>query len=466
MPLNGSGAYSLPQPQYPAIAGTIIEAQDWNDILDDIASVLSNAVYVDGQAVMEAALKMGNFKILNLATGAADTDAVNYAQVFKNPTFTSTAGNDVKVIGEEFVVDPTTFTVTPDALNITVLTLAISATTTLTLSSSNDITLSATDDIFISPTDDLVVSAQDVIMTANTITFNGATKADLTSTSTAPNQPLTANGTEIVNMFTLNQVAMQASLPTLTGNNGKVLKIDGSGNVIWSGVLDTTIIKPGTGTDFATTTGTQTLSNKTYKSALFEDSADATKKVQLQLGAVAAGTTRNVWVPNEDVTIATPGWRLLSVINASNSATVDVESAINSNYDDYVIVGTEITFQTNLVAFEVLFKIGGVYVITGYYEDAGDGIASKSNDPSGHLAGSVSNAANVSFSFHMHIPKPAGTGFKGCFFDAVNAANGTVIGITNAISNSNAGALTGVRFKCSSGNIVAGTFKLFGIRKA
>ena len=244
MPLNGSGGYSLPQPQYPAISGTIIEAADWNDVLDDIAAVLSNAVYVDGQAVMEAALLMGNFKIQNLATGVADTDAVNFAQVFKNPTFTSTAGNNVTVVGEEFVVDPTTFTVTPDALNITVLTLAITAATSLTISSSTDITLSATDDIFLSPTDDLVVTAQDMIVTANTITFNGATKADLTSTSTAPNQPLTANGSEIVNMFTLNQVAFQSSLPTLTGNNEKFLKVNSAGNVQWSSIIDTAIMTP------------------------------------------------------------------------------------------------------------------------------------------------------------------------------------------------------------------------------
>lgn len=464
MALDGSGNYSLPQPQYPAIAGTIIEAADWNQILDDIASVLSKTVYVDGQAVMEAALKMGNFKILNLATGAADTDAVNYAQVFKNPTFTSTAGNDVTVLGEEFVVDPTTFTVTPDALAITVLTLAISATTTLTISSSTDITLSATDDIFISPTDDLVVTAQDVIMTATTITFNGATKADLTATSTAPNQALTANGTEIVNMFTLNQVAMQASLPTLTGNEYKVLRVNASGVVEWASVINTTTVKPAVGTDFATTTGTQTLKNKNYEAAVFQDPTDTTKKASFNLSAIAAATTRTVTLKNKDMTLFTPMAELLLTVIASNSATVDLENVFTSAYDKYLIEVDNLTIQTS-GALQVRFKIGGSYQTTGYLYKADSGSILAGNN----VFDSLANAVNCKGHFSAKLQNPDDTAlYHALSFEGVSGTGSTTNGGDADVSslmvqNNVAGALTGIRFLMASGNILTGNFKVYGI---
>ena len=464
MPLNGSGAYSLPQPQYPAISGTIIEAADWNDILDDIAAVLSNAVYVDGQAVMEAALLMGNFKIQNLATGVADTDAVNFAQVFKNPTFTSTAGNNVTVVGEEFVVDPTTFTVTPDALNITVLTLAITAATSLTINSSTDITLSATDDIFLSPTDDLVVTAQDMIVTANTITFNGATKADLTSTSTAPNQPLTANGSEIVNMFTLNQVAFQSSLPTLTGNNEKFLKVNSAGNVQWSSIIDTAIMTPAVGTAFATTTGTQVLKNKTYEAAVFQDAADTTKKASLNLSAIAAATTRTVTLKNKDMTLFTPMAELLLTVIASNSATVDLENVFTSAYDKYLIEVDNLTIQTS-GALQVRFKIGGAYQAAGYLYESESGSSLAGNN----VFDSLVNTANCKAHFSAKLQNPDDTALFHTLSLAGVAGTGSTTngGDTDLTSimvqNNVTGALTGIRFLMASGNILTGNFKVYGI---
>ena len=81
MPLNGSGAFSLPSPAFPAVSNTLIKASDFNTILTDVAAALSQAVFRDGQGAFTAAQSMGNQKLTSLAAGTADTDAVNKGQL-------------------------------------------------------------------------------------------------------------------------------------------------------------------------------------------------------------------------------------------------------------------------------------------------------------------------------------------------------------------------------------------------
>lgn len=71
MSYNGNGVYALPAPQYPAIPGTTIFAEDFNTIVSDIASALSTALVRDGQAAMFGPLNMGGQAITNVATIAA-----------------------------------------------------------------------------------------------------------------------------------------------------------------------------------------------------------------------------------------------------------------------------------------------------------------------------------------------------------------------------------------------------------
>ena len=81
MPLNGSGAYSLPSPSFPAVPNTLITASAFNTTLSDIAAALSQCVFRDGQAAFTAPQSMGNQKLTSLAAGTADTDAVNKGQL-------------------------------------------------------------------------------------------------------------------------------------------------------------------------------------------------------------------------------------------------------------------------------------------------------------------------------------------------------------------------------------------------
>lgn len=96
MPLNGSGIYALPSPQFPAIANTLIRASDYNAVLNDVAAALSQAVFRDGQGAFTGNQSMGGFKLTNMAVGTADTDAVRKSQLlalFPIGAIYLTAGN-------------------------------------------------------------------------------------------------------------------------------------------------------------------------------------------------------------------------------------------------------------------------------------------------------------------------------------------------------------------------------------
>lgn len=65
MAYDGNGAYTPPGPQYPAIPGTTILAEDFNDIISDIAQALSLVLVRDGQAPMTGDLDLGGQALTN-----------------------------------------------------------------------------------------------------------------------------------------------------------------------------------------------------------------------------------------------------------------------------------------------------------------------------------------------------------------------------------------------------------------
>ena len=96
MPLNGSGAYTPPSLQFPAIPNTLILASDYNAVINDVAAALSQAVFRDGQGAFTGNQSMGGFKLTNMAAGTADTDAVRKSQLlalFPIGAIYLTAGN-------------------------------------------------------------------------------------------------------------------------------------------------------------------------------------------------------------------------------------------------------------------------------------------------------------------------------------------------------------------------------------
>lgn len=81
MPFNGSGTYDPPSPEYPAVAGTLIESADFNTIISDIATGLSNAVTRDGQSPPTANLPMATFRHTGVGAAVLTTDYARALEV-------------------------------------------------------------------------------------------------------------------------------------------------------------------------------------------------------------------------------------------------------------------------------------------------------------------------------------------------------------------------------------------------
>jgi hypothetical protein len=78
---NGSGSYSPPGANYPAVAGTSITAANRNAIDADIATALSTCVLKDGQQTITANIPMSGNKITGIGAATARTDAASLANI-------------------------------------------------------------------------------------------------------------------------------------------------------------------------------------------------------------------------------------------------------------------------------------------------------------------------------------------------------------------------------------------------
>jgi hypothetical protein len=165
---------------------------------------------------------------------------------------------------------------------------------------------------------------------------------------------------------------------------------------------------------------------------------------------------------------------LLSTVTASASATVDVETTFSSTYDAYMLVISGATPDTDSVQLLARMKIGGSYISTSSYISLG-GTNSTSGSQLATLATSIvlvtsvwGNDAASSCDVVMYIFNPSSTAFrKQISYQATSTRIDT--GATQiqtrfgSGSNDGTGALTGMRFFASSGNISAGKFRLYGI---
>lgn len=80
MPLNGSGSYTPPAPEFPAVPNTLILSSDFNAIINDLAASLSLAIFRDGQAPWTADQPMAGFRFTGLGQATMAGHAVEFAQ--------------------------------------------------------------------------------------------------------------------------------------------------------------------------------------------------------------------------------------------------------------------------------------------------------------------------------------------------------------------------------------------------
>lgn len=82
MPFNGVGIFEgLPSPTYPAVAGALIKASNFNSIVDDLIDGLTNCLTRDGQSPPSHNLPMAGFRLTDLGDGSADGHSVNFGQL-------------------------------------------------------------------------------------------------------------------------------------------------------------------------------------------------------------------------------------------------------------------------------------------------------------------------------------------------------------------------------------------------
>lgn len=311
--------------------------------------------------------------------------------------------------------------------------------------------------------------------------------------TTAATQTAGDATTKVATTAFVSATSFSTNLPGQTSNDFKVLSTDGA-NAGWYSYLKSTIMRWADGTDISKllaldislfTTGTTrtlkvrdeniTIAGATTTDALkIYDYTDATKIGKLQISGNTTGTTRVYTLPDNNATLDTPGWRLLSVVTASNSATADIETTFDSTYDKYVIEVDGLTCQTNNTDLHVRLKIGGSYLATNQYNYHSLRLAVTVTPVTAqaHIAivTGLSNASTASANMRMTIANPQSTAFsKNIHYDGVidDSSNTAChfVGGGGTIASANQ-ALTGVRFYMSSGNIVAGSFKLYGLRKS
>ena len=167
--------------------------------------------------------------------------------------------------------------------------------------------------------------------------------------------------------------------------------------------------------------------------------------------------------------VSASGLVLLSTVTASNSATVDIETTFSSAYAVYLLTVSAVYPVDANVALRCLMKIGGSYVTSGYshilsYPQGSTYTGAAANTTHAVIIASMTNTAAASNDFIVRIHNPASaTNRKKISFDGAVESNGSFANFSGAATNTGTDALTGLRFFAATGNLAAGTFRLYGI---
>jgi hypothetical protein len=99
MPRNGSGVYSPPAANYPAVSGTLITASNRNAVDADLATALTGSIAVNGESVVTANIPMSGNKLTGLGAATARTDAASLANIQDGTgVYVGTVGGTADVI--------------------------------------------------------------------------------------------------------------------------------------------------------------------------------------------------------------------------------------------------------------------------------------------------------------------------------------------------------------------------------
>ena len=171
--------------------------------------------------------------------------------------------------------------------------------------------------------------------------------------------------------------------------------------------------------------------------------------------------------------------QVLSTVTASNSATVDLETTFDSTYDDYIIMISDYVPATDQTDLYMQYKISGSYqsssssyntvYVYNYQSSSSISIENTGGTTSYIMvARFLGNAYNEVGQFKITLSNVHDTGRATpayCYGTCKNGSGESQGGFSHGIDASG-GAVTGVRFKSSSGNITSGNFRLYGVAKS
>jgi hypothetical protein len=244
-----------------------------------------------------------------------------------------------------------------------------------------------------------------------------------------------------------------------------------------------------------------TIAAGTTSGTALVNTGDTTGALQLQVngttpsvtlaanGSVGVGSSPSYGTSGQVLTSAgtgsAPTWAtpssgaltLLSTVTASASATVDVETTFSSTYDAYLLFIVALRPATNNTDLQCFLKIGGSYIATNVYQyhstallaDAATYAANANNNGSLiQIITGVSSDSARGVCMQMNLYNPASTTTRK-FINWIGSDEIALSGYGRSFSGAGRvaaaplGALTGVRFSMSSGNITSGSFRLYGL---
>jgi len=201
------------------------------------------------------------------------------------------------------------------------------------------------------------------------------------------------------------------------------------------------------------------------------------------MGVISNGTTL-LDAGALDSGVATGAMTLLSTVTASSSATVSFTSGINSTYKEYQVHYSDVHPATDNVNFLVNFRDGSSAFdatktsssFASYQNEAGNSTGlnyegsfdseQTTNAQPLNAGGGVGGDADESTSGILCLYDPSSTTFVKHFLSDTTFYNNSDYTIRSFIAGycNTTAAIDGIQFSMSSGNIDAGTFKLYGIK--
>ena len=176
----------------------------------------------------------------------------------------------------------------------------------------------------------------------------------------------------------------------------------------------------------------------------------------------------------------TPGggsWVYLSTVTASSSATVDITTTINSTYDTYFIVASNIVASSNNESLYARFYMSGDYQEDGYrvaltynndQQTTYERITATAQNKI-RVGLDLSNNAARTFEFVMRISQPSlTTTNKTVYIQGSSIQEGGFAQwVQGTGANTNyTSAVSRVRFLMGGGNIASGVFRLYGVKNS